>query len=224
MIDTRLKDTGRINLKAVVPRNLGESFLSGHTYAWFAQDGGVGCFAGPAGSGYTYWAISIADSIDETTCKATPFPEGVDQNDFHSIKSALLNKLKSLNSTDCQFIINLVEDTTPETIYASRSVEALDIGPHLQKDDTIVLVGDSAHAMPASYGQSPNFALEDAVVLACCLRDSTTVKSALESYSEKRVSRCLEMQQRSAERAAKAMKGEQTEDVSKWIFQWDVKN
>merc|ERR1712087_1033400 len=40
--------------------------------------------------------------------------------------------------------------------------------------------------------------------------------------SKRRVSRCLEMQQRSAERAAKAMKGEQTEDVSKWIFEWDV--
>lgn len=34
--------------------------------------------------------------------------------------------------------------------------------------------------------------------------------------------RCSEIQQRSAECAAKAMRGEQTEDVSKWILKWEV--
>ena len=83
-------------------------------------------------------------------------------------------------------------------------------------------MGDAAHAMSASYDQGPNFALEDAVMLAVLVRDSEDLTLALKAYSEKRVSRCLVMQKRSAERAAKAMKGEHTEDVSKWIFQWDV--
>merc|ERR1712232_1112243 len=96
------------------------------------------------------------------------------------------------------------------------------IGPSLEKDGKVVLVGDAAHAMSGSYGQNPNFALEDAAILACSLRDNDSVEAALESYSEERVNRCLEMQKRSAERAAKAMKGEQAEDVSKWIFQWDI--
>jgi hypothetical protein len=37
-----------------------------------------------------------------------------------------------------------------------------------------------------------------------------------------RVTRCREMAARSAERAAKAMRREMTEDVSKWIYEWDI--
>jgi 2-polyprenyl-6-methoxyphenol hydroxylase-like FAD-dependent oxidoreductase len=222
LIKGDVKDTGRINIKAIVPRDLDESFQPSHTYAWFAQNGGVGCFAGPAGSGHTYWAISIADSVDEETGETSKFLSDVDRNDFDTIKSTLLSKLRSLDAADCQFAIDLVDESTPERIYVTRSEEAIKIGPSLQKDGKVALVGDSAHAMSGSYGQNPNFALEDAAVLACSIRDSSSIESALESYSEQRVSRCLEMQHRGAERAAKAMKGEQVEDVSKWIFQWDI--
>eukprot|EP00957_Ditylum_brightwellii_P123248 9397127-Ditylum_brightwellii.AAC.1 len=83
------------------------------------------------------------------------------------------------------------------SVYASRSAEQVKIGPYLQKDGKVVLVGDSAHAMPLSYGQSAAFALEDAAVLACCIRDNNSVESALNAYSERRVSRCVEMTQRS---------------------------
>jgi 2-polyprenyl-6-methoxyphenol hydroxylase-like FAD-dependent oxidoreductase len=76
--------------------------------------------------------------------------------------------------------------------------------------------------MSASYGQAANFALEDAATLAACIRDGDDLVDALKDYSAKRLDRCIEMQTRSAERAAKAMKGEQVEDVSKWIFQWEI--
>jgi 2-polyprenyl-6-methoxyphenol hydroxylase-like FAD-dependent oxidoreductase len=76
--------------------------------------------------------------------------------------------------------------------------------------------------MSASYGQAANFALEDAATLAACIRDGDDLMEALKDYSKKRLDRCIEMQARSAERAAKAMKGEQVEDVSKWIFQWEI--
>lgn len=222
LIKNDLKDTGRINLKAIVPRDLGESFKPGHTYAWFAQNGGVGCFAGPAGDGHTYWAVSIADSVDKSTDETSQFLSGEDRNDCDKIKSLLLSKLRGLDSAGCQFAIDLVDESAPETIYIQRSEEAIKIGPSLHKDGKVVLVGDAAHAMSGSYGQNPNFALEDAAMLAISLRDHASVEAALASYSIERVNRCSEMQQRSAERAAKAMKGEQAEDVSKWIFQWDV--
>jgi len=222
LIKIDVKDTGRINIKAIVPRDLDKSFKQAHTYAWFAKDGGVGCFAGPAGNGYTYWAISVADSLNEETGEKYQFLSQVDKNDFDTIKKTLLDKLRSLDSTDCKFAIDLIEESIPERIYVSRSEEATKIGPSLQKDGKVVLVGDAAHAMSGSYGQNPNFALEDAAVLACSLRNTCDVESALKKYSEQRVSRCLEMQKRSAERAAKAMKGEKVEDVSKWIFQWDI--
>jgi energy-coupling factor transporter ATP-binding protein EcfA2 len=101
-------------------------------------------------------------------------------------------------------------------------------------------VGDAAHAMSLSYGQATNFALEDAAVLRACLSTALTgvqdnksrqhtekdmitrVDQALTDYSEQRVTRCLEMQRRSDERARKAMNGEPAEDATKWIFQWDV--
>jgi len=64
--------------------------------------------------------------------------------------------------------------------------------------------------------------MEDAAVLARCVRDADSLSEALQVYGEERVARCREMAARSAERAAKAMRGEMTEDVSKWIFEWDI--
>lgn len=219
---TNVKDTGRVNIKAIVPRDLDRlSFRQGYTYVWFAPDGGIGCFAGPAGEGYTYWGVSVADIKDETTGKTIPFLSDLENNDRDMIKSKLLKKLNDLNHTDCKFAMDLIKDSSPSAIYFSRSEEST-IGPSLQKYGEVVLVGDSAHAMSGSYGQNPNFALEDAAVLAHCIRDSDSIDSALESYSKQRVERCLEMQKKSAERAAKAMKGEKTEDISKWIHEWDV--
>ena len=64
--------------------------------------------------------------------------------------------------------------------------------------------------------------MEDAAVLARCVRDAKSLSEALQAYGEERVVRCCEMTARSAERAAKAMRGERAEDVSKWIFEWDI--
>ena len=233
-----VKDTGRINIKAVVPKKLASSFKAGYTYAYFAANGGIGCFAGPAGKEHTYWAISIADEKDEECeCESErdtgtgtetgeiqmkQFLAGV--TDLNEVKLALLSKLASLECADCQFIMDMIDVTDPETIYMARSKEALQIGPHLATDDgKIVLVGDAAHAMSGSYGQNPSFGLEGAAELAVCIRDSDCVQTALERYSKVRVGRCIEMQKRSAERAERAMKGEQgLEDVSKWIHEWDI--
>ena len=217
-----VKDTGRINIKAVVPKELGSSFKAGYTYAYFAANGGIGCFAGPAGAGHTYWAISIADEKDEETEETSKFLANV--TDLDEAKSALLSKLSSLQSADCQFAIDMIQITSPETIFITRSKEAYEIGPHLASaDGKIVLVGDAAHAMSGSYGQNPSFGLEGAAELAISIRDSDCNQLALERYSEHRVGRCIEMQKRSRERAEKAMKGEKDlEDVSTWIQQWDV--
>ena len=85
-------------------------------------------------------------------------------------------------------------------------------------------------------GQSASFAFEDAVTLALLFKqektridnseenddDSFDLDSTLRTYSQQRIDRCIEMQRRSEERAAKAMKGDnQAEDVSKWIYDWE---
>jgi len=140
------------------------------------------------------------------------------------VKRALLAKLSGLGTDDVKFASDMIEATDPETMYARRSKEAQNIGPSLATPDgRVVLVGDAAHAMSGSYGQNPNLALEGAAELATCLRNDECIESALSEYSNLRVGRCVEMQRRSAERAAKAMRGEKDlEDVSKWIHSWDV--
>ena len=228
-----VKYGGRINIKAVVNKSLGEEYKSGHTHASFAPDGSVAIFAGPAGDGATYWAISVADSVtsdgegDNTSTFIDDLPtnEADGKLSRESLKQKLLNKLNGLDSTDyIQSVITLIDETDAEDIFCQKSEEAKELGNHPlhSKDGRIVLAGDAAHAMSASYGQAANFALEDAATLAACIRDGDNLVDALKDYSAKRLDRCIEMQTRSAERAAKAMKGEQVEDVSKWIFQWEI--
>jgi 2-polyprenyl-6-methoxyphenol hydroxylase-like FAD-dependent oxidoreductase len=77
--------------------------------------------------------------------------------------------------------------------------------------------------MNPAYGQSASFAFEDAATLASLLKESETgLAEILQDYSDKRIGRCMEMQRRSEERAAKAMRGEEAEDVSKWIYAWEL--
>ena len=236
-----LQATGRVNYKAIVSRSLSEYILPGsdesddnrfrpnHTYGWFAPSGGVACFCGPAGAGHSYWAVSVAEDTHNNDKANNP-------------KEALLSLLHDLGSDDdtssgCSpYMLDLIADTDATRLRVTPSEETTGVGPSLVADDVpVVLVGDSAHAMSLSYGQNSNLALEDAAVLAFCLqkalrdisRDGTSaadtassVQQALTEYSALRIARCQEMQRRSDERARKAMKGEQAEDVTKWIFQW----
>jgi 2-polyprenyl-6-methoxyphenol hydroxylase-like FAD-dependent oxidoreductase len=50
----------------------------------------------------------------------------------------------------------------------------------------MVVVGDAAHAPSPSSGQGAALALEDAVVLATCLRDAGSVEEALTAYESRR--------------------------------------
>ncbi|GAA2742600.1 FAD-dependent monooxygenase [Terrabacter aerolatus] len=52
--------------------------------------------------------------------------------------------------------------------------------------DRMVVVGEAAHAPSPSSGQGASLALEDAVVLATCLRDAATVEEALTAYDSAR--------------------------------------
>jgi 2-polyprenyl-6-methoxyphenol hydroxylase-like FAD-dependent oxidoreductase len=49
-------------------------------------------------------------------------------------------------------------------------------------NDTMVVIGDAAHATSPSSGQGASMAIEDAVVLAKCLRDLPTVAEAFAAY------------------------------------------
>jgi 2-polyprenyl-6-methoxyphenol hydroxylase-like FAD-dependent oxidoreductase len=68
--------------------------------------------------------------------------------------------------------------------------------------DRMVIVGDAAHATSPSSGQGASQAIEDAVVLARCLRDVEPVPRALatfESLRRQRVERVVEQGRRNGE-------------------------
>ena len=57
--------------------------------------------------------------------------------------------------------------------------------PHWHRDRMIV-IGDAAHATAPSSGQGASLAVEDAVVLAQCLRDAPTIPGAFETFTARR--------------------------------------
>jgi 2-polyprenyl-6-methoxyphenol hydroxylase-like FAD-dependent oxidoreductase len=63
--------------------------------------------------------------------------------------------------------------------------------------DRVVLVGDAAHASSPMMGQGGGMAVEDAYVLAVCLRSADTVESALDRYVTRRKPRVKWVQQES---------------------------
>jgi len=233
-----LKDNKRVNIKAVVPMELKDlgnvnSIFSKEGAAFAQFDQQVANFAGPAGKGYTYWAVSVADDKES----GSKFLSTELMNDKGASKKMLLEKLEaSSSSSDREWIISLVERTDPSTILINRSQEASvkEQDSFVSNDGRVVLVGDAAHAMNPAYGQSASFAFEDAATLALLLKgkqnnnndndnNSNDVAEALQEYSDNRVRRCMEMQRRSQERATKSMRGDKnaTEDVSKWIYAWE---
>lgn len=52
--------------------------------------------------------------------------------------------------------------------------------------DRMIVIGDAAHAPSPSSGQGASMAIEDAVILAHCLRDAPVISSALSTYEQLR--------------------------------------
>ncbi len=54
----------------------------------------------------------------------------------------------------------------------------------------VILIGDAAHATPPHLASGAGIAIEDAIVLARCLRDQDSVSSAFELFMRQRYERC----------------------------------
>jgi 2-polyprenyl-6-methoxyphenol hydroxylase-like FAD-dependent oxidoreductase len=53
--------------------------------------------------------------------------------------------------------------------------------------DSVVVIGDAAHATSPQLGQGTNLALVDAVTLARCVREENMVHAALARYTQQRI-------------------------------------
>jgi len=85
------------------------------------------------------------------------------------------------------------EDTGPATRLIEASSEIMDVSPmhvipHLPTwhNQQMIVIGDAAHAPSPSSGQGASLAIEDAVVLAVCLRDLPGSRQAFTRYEELR--------------------------------------
>ncbi|MBA2680875.1 MAG: FAD-dependent monooxygenase [Ktedonobacteraceae bacterium] len=77
----------------------------------------------------------------------------------------------------------------------------------------VVIVGDAAHAISASSGQGASMALEDAMVLAKCIRDIPEIGQAFETYEHLRRERTQKMLQL-------GLRGDAGKDASGSIQTW----
>lgn len=83
-------------------------------------------------------------------------------------------------------------------------------------DDSMLIIGDAAHATAPSAGQGASMALEDAVILAKCLRDRSDIPSAFatfESLRRARVERIVKQGARSANEKAAGPVGRVVRDL-----------
>jgi 2-polyprenyl-6-methoxyphenol hydroxylase-like FAD-dependent oxidoreductase len=84
--------------------------------------------------------------------------------------------------------IPAVIEATAETDILRNDIYELNHLRHWSRG-RVTLLGDAAHAMTPNLGQGACQAIEDAVVLAECLKDTTDIAAALKSYDKRRVTR-----------------------------------
>jgi len=244
---SNVHDNGRVNVNAVVDTTTtsntqlhSELFprVPPGTALAYANDQFT-CFCAPAGGNNTSWALSLADTVDETGSLLQYFAKchgGSSSDDSRylpAIHAFLRDAVANSTPPTPAWIADLIAATPPAHLFVRRSQQLTLVGPtFVSHDGKVVLTGDAAHASSPSYGQSASFALEDAIVLALAVeqqrRHASTnnnnwVERALHTYSELRVARCEEMFRRSAVRVQQQRLGaKKADDVLPWINRWEV--
>jgi FAD-dependent urate hydroxylase len=140
---------------------------------------GEGCFFGvvPMGEGYTY---------------------GFGAVDGSRFEDPLVGRLERFRRRFVGF-----GAPVPAYLAGLQSDEQLHVGPieWVELDEwyrgRVVLIGDAAHAGPPHMGEGGCMAMEDALVLADCLRRADSVEGALEAYVRRRRHRADWVQQQS---------------------------
>jgi 2-polyprenyl-6-methoxyphenol hydroxylase-like FAD-dependent oxidoreductase len=127
-------------------------------------------FAAAVGGGRVYWAAKL-DALPGEWPGRTP----------SEARAELLGQLAGWDPR----IIDAVREPGPLVI-----TDVVDRDPVPRWSfGRVTLVGDAAHPMSPAVGQGASLAVEDAVVLADCLRRHADVPAALAAYSEARVPR-----------------------------------
>ncbi|HVK19993.1 MAG TPA: FAD-dependent oxidoreductase [Actinokineospora sp.] len=141
-----------------------------------------------APDGQTWWFARLS---------APELTRAVSQSD---IKHRLADALAADRSPAC----DIVAATTDE-IHLSNAYDVPST-PTWHRD-SMVLVGDAAHAASPAAGQGASMAIEDSVVLAQCLRDIADYDDAFHAYEHRRRPRVERLVATSAEEGSRAAQG-----------------
>lgn len=171
----------RTALDAVQPLYAGQFVFYGRTDAAPVPDGdacitmirGSGAAFGVAVSpdGEAYWFARVSGDPLSAEQLAQGTPAG---------RRAMLLPLLREDATPAADIVA----ATGEDVLVTNATEIPTGTPW--RSGRVLLVGDAAHAASPATGQGASMALEDAVILAKCLRDAPDTGSALTRYEELR--------------------------------------
>lgn len=93
--------------------------------------------------------------------------------------SELHRRLLEMHSVDIPEITKILQaNETPVRIYPVYDLQHL----HGWHKGSVCLIGDAAHAASPSAGQGASLAMEDAMMLAKCLRDISDIKTAFHTF------------------------------------------
>src|SRR6266487_606490 len=134
-------------------------------------------------SGYIYWFANYVQP-QEPAREAGERSEG-------STSDERKQRLLEVFREDQPFIREVI--AAAEEVFPDFPSYALPKQPASWHRGSVVLIGDAVHAISPSSGQGASMALEDAAVLAKCLRDITTIEQAFETFEHLRRERTVKM-------------------------------
>ncbi len=134
-------------------------------------------------SGYIYWFANYVQP-QEPAREAGERSEG-------STSDERKQRLLEVFREDQPFIREVI--AAAEEVFPDFPSYALPKQPASWHRGSVVLIGDAVHAISPSSGQGASMALEDAAVLAKCLRDIPTIEQAFETFEHLRRERTVKM-------------------------------
>ena len=151
-------------------------------------------------SGEIWWFANVAH------------PEEPSPKELSAVSSAeWKRRLRELFSDDIDLIGEIIESTRGEI--GAYAVHDIPTAPTWHKGP-LVLIGDAVHATSPNSGQGASMALEDAIVLAKCLRDIPDTERAFAAYERvrrERVEKVVEYSRRIGQ--SKAI----SNPVARWV-------
>ncbi len=151
-------------------------------------------------SGYIYWFANYVQAEE-------PAREAGEGSTHEERKQRLLELFRD-DQPFIREIIGAAEETFPD--FPSY---ALPTQPTSWHRGPVVLLGDAAHAISPSSGQGASMALEDAAVLAKCLRDVPDLEQAFGTYEQLR-------RERTAKMFEVGERGDSSKFVTRPLQQW----